>query len=141
MTKEFYSLEALQKYYDEKTNTYVFKEDGVYINLVIFNFNLDINANIDAYDITAFDIKAWDINVFDIKARDIKARDIEAYYIKARNIKAYDIKAYGIKARNINYYAVCCAYENITCKSIKGRRENAKYFVLDGKFEVLENDK
>lgn len=29
-------------------------------------------------------------------------------------------------------------YFNIKCNSIKGRRKNAKHFVLDGKIEVLE---
>lgn len=144
MTKEFYSLEELQKYYDEKTNTYVFKEDGVYINLVIFNFNLDINANIKARDIkarfiNAKNINANDIHAYDIKTRNINALDINALAIKALNINAFDINALDIEARDISYNAVCFAYNNIKCKSIKGRMRNAKHFVLDGKLEV-END-
>ena len=39
-----------------------------------------------------------------------------------------------------NYYAVCVAYNNIECKSIKGRRKNSKHFVLDGKLEVKEDE-
>ena len=34
MTKEFNSLEEIQKYYDEKSNTYIFKENGAYISLM-----------------------------------------------------------------------------------------------------------
>ena len=30
--------------------------------------------------------------------------------------------------------------DNIKCKSVKGKRENAKHFVLDGKLELIEND-
>ena len=103
MIKEFNNLEEIQKYYDEKTNTYVFKEDDKYIDLVIFNFNLEINSNIEAFDINAHDISAFDIN-----------------------------------ARNITYRAVCFAYKNIKCKSIKGRRWNHKHFVLDGVLDVEE---
>ena len=93
MTKEFNNLEEIQKYYDKKTNTYVFKEDDKYIDLVIFNFNLEINSNIEAFDINAC---------------------------------------------NITYRAVCFAYKNIKCKSIKGRRWNHKHFVLDGMLDVEE---
>lgn len=113
MTKEFYSIEEIEKYYDEVTNTYVFKENGEYVYLVVFNFNLDVTANINACNISACNINAW-------------------------NIKARDINAWNIYADNIDYYAVCFAYYNIKCKSIIGRRKNAKHFVLDGKLEVEE---
>ena len=96
MFKEFNTIEEIKKYYDEKTNTYVFKEDNRYIELVVFNFDLDINSS----------------------------------------IIAWDIYAYNIYAKDISYCAVCFAYNNITCKSIQGRRKNAKHFVLDGVLEV-----
>lgn len=130
MVKEFNSLEEIEKYYDEKANTYIFKEDDEYIDLVIFNFDLDIKANIDACDINARDINAWNIESCDINAININAYDIIAD----------DINAYDIKANNIIYFAVCFAYENIKCKSIKGRRENAEHFVLDGKIEIVGED-
>lgn len=113
MTKEFYSIKEIKKYYNKETNTYVFKENNEYIDLVVFNFNLDVTANINACNIRARDINANDINACDINACDINAW-------------------------NISYYAVCYAYNNIKCKSIKGRRENAKHFVLDGVLEVRE---
>ena len=130
MTKEFNSLEEIEEYYDEKSNTYIFKEDGEYIDLVVFNFDLDTSANIDAgcidgLDINAVNIKAWDICAWDIYAWDIYACNIEAD---------------NIKARNISYFAVCFAYNNIKCKAIIGRRKNAKHFILDGKLE-MENDR
>ena len=119
--KEFNNLEEIQKYYVKETNTYVFKEDDRYINLVIFNFDLDVNSNIEAYD-----INANNIDVYDIKAGNINALDVDSDNICAININA----------NNISYYAVCFAYENIKCKSIKGRRKNHKHFVLDGVLEV-----
>ena len=165
MTKEFNNLEEIEKYYNKETNTYVFNENGKYIDLVVFDFDLNVEANIKALDINAININACyidaininacnidaisinalDINALDIKASDIYARninacDIDAMNINSMNIDACDIKAYDIKANDISYYAICVAYKDIRCKSIKGIRENAKHFVLDGVLEVLEND-
>ena len=128
MTKEFNNLQEIEKYYDEKTNTYVFKENDRYIDLVVFSFDLNIKANIDAKDINACDIIAWNIDSCDINAWDINVNDINA-----NNINANDINA-----RKIIYYAVCFAYNNIFCNSIIGLRKNSRLFVLDGKLEVEE---
>ena len=122
MTKIFNSLEEIQKYYNKESNTYIFKEYGMYINLVIFNFDLNVKSN----------IYAWNIYGRNINALNINAKDICVCYLDANDIKAHDINAASINANNINYYAVCYAYENIKCKSIKGRKYNAKHFVLDG---------
>ena len=143
MIKEFNSLEEIQKYYDEKSNTYVFKEADEYIDLVVFNFDLDVRADIWTLDIIARNIKAKDIDAGDIKVCNINANNIIAYNInafdiRANNINARNIDANNINAKDINYYAVCFAYNNIKCNSIKGRRKNAKHFVLDGELEVLE---
>ena len=128
MTKEFNNLEEIKRYYDKETNTYVFKENDRYIDLVVFNFDLEVESNIDACNIDARDIDVKDINARDISASDIRAQDINAC-----NISAYDISA-----RNISYGAVCFAYYKIKCKSIKGRRWNHKHFVLDGVLDVEE---
>ena len=110
--RQFNSLEEIQKYYDKDKNAYIFKEDGKYIDLVVFDFDLRIKA-------------------------DIYARDIKAINIKVENI----LKSTTINARFIRYHAICLAYSNIKCQSIKGRRDNAKHFVLDGEIEMLENGK
>ena len=155
MVKQFDSLEEIQKYYDKNTNTYVFVENEEYIEVVVFDFDLNVKANIEAYDIEACDINAWDINACNINANNIKVRNIEAENIDAWNINAYNIKAGDIitgdisacnieagdiSANNISYHAVCFAYDSIKCKSIKGRRKNSKHFVLDGKLEVEGNE-
>ena len=156
ITKEFNNLEEIQKYYIEKINTYVFKEDGEDIELVKFNFDLDIDSNISACDIKALNIhanninagciNALDINVLDIDALDINALDIKgwninAWCIDARDISVLHINADDIYAHDISYWAVCFAIQNITCHSIKGRRENAKHFVLDGTLEVKNDER
>ena len=120
MIKEFNSLEEIQKYYDGDTNTYIFKENGSYIDLVVLNFDLDVESNIDAGCIDALNINAVNIKAWDVYTRDLNAYDIVAWSIYACNIEAYNI----------------FVYDNIKCKSIKGRRENAKHFVLDGKLEI-----
>ena len=139
MIKEFNSLDEIQKYYNEDANTYIFKEDSKYIDLVVFNFDLDVEANIDAGCIDALNINAVNIKAWDVVTRNLDAYNIVAWDVYSWDIYAYNIEAYNIKARNISYFAVCFAYDNIKCKSIKGRIENAKHFVLDGKLEV-END-
>lgn len=127
--REFNSLEEIQKYYDKGSNTYIFEENEEPIDLIVFNFDLNVEAN----------IKALNISVDNINAIDINACDIEAAVINARDIKAWEIKSWVINARNISYRAVCFAYKNIKCKSIQGRRKNSKHFVLDGTLEVEEN--
>ena len=156
MVEEFNSLEEIEKYYDKETNTYIFKEYGEHINLVIFNFNLNVDANIEVYNINACDILVRDINACNIKADNIYANNINANHIKAHNIYALDIKvkniiandiaagdinAWNIDACDISYWAVCFAYNSIKCKSITSKRENHKHFVLDGVLEVEEDDK
>ena len=155
--KVFNKVEEIEKYYDKKLNTYIFYEDKDLIDLVIFNFTLNVTANIIAKDIKALNINAWNIdarhieasnidsvgnidalniNANDIKANDIRARDINANNINTNDITARDINSWNINARNIDYHAVCFAYNNIRCKSIEGRKENAKHFVLDGTLEI-----
>ena len=143
MVKEFNSLEEIQKYYNKKTNTYIFKEDDEYIDLVVFNFDLNIHSDINVYDIKARNINAWNIksrniDAWDISACNINACNINAGNINACDINAVDIEALDIKARDINYDIICCAYKNIKCKSINGRRKNSWHFVLDGKIEIKD---
>lgn len=153
MIKEFNSLEEVENYYDQETNTYIFKENGELIDLVIFNFDLNLDANIEVYNINAYDIFVRDINARNIHANNIYANNINANHIKAHNIYALDIKvnniiandiaagdiiAWNIDACDISYWAVCFAYNSIKCKSITSKRENHKHFVLDGKLEVEE---
>jgi hypothetical protein len=99
-------------------------------------FNLTVKGNLNAGNINAWDINALDIKASNIDARNIDAGNIDAGNIDARNIDAGNIDAGNIDALDISYYAVCFAYQNITCKSIKGRRKNAKYFCLDGEITI-----
>ena len=107
-------------------------------NSIIINDNLDIRCDIciDAGNIKAGYINALNIDAGNIDAEDIDARNIDAGNINAGNIDAFNIKAGNIKAWDISYYAFCCVYESITCKSIIGRRENSKHFALDGPITI-----
>ena len=101
---------------------------------VRFECSINIEASIIASDINAEDINAWNINASDINASDITASDITA-----SDITASDITARDINARDILYYAVCFAYQNIKCLSIKSKREVSKHFCLDGEI-TFKND-
>ena len=118
--KVFNNLKEMKPYYNEEINTYIFSENNRLIDIKI-DFDLNIECN----------IKARNIKSLDIKARDIQAFDINASNINSGDINANDINAGNIKANNISFYAVCFARETFVCNSIKGRRENSKYFCLD----------
>ena len=145
MIEIFNSLEEIQKYYDKETNTYIFKENDIYIDTIMFNFTLEINANISSGNIRAWDIKALDIRAVNIScsniiALDIDARNIDCINLTAKDIIALDIDALNITARNINVdnifaksidargeidcYDTCVASEYIKCKSIIGGRND-----------------
>src|SRR3990167_3816548 len=110
-----------QKEFEAKIKDGIFRSEE---SIDITSFNLDVEAKIEV---------AGNINAWDIKAGNINAGDINAWDIKAGNINAGDIKA-----KVVSYYAVAFARKDIKVKSIKGRRENSKHFVLDGKLEVEE---
>ena len=100
--------------------------------------DLIVEGNIYGKDGLRYNINAWNINALNITALDIDALDIDAWDINALNINASNINAWDIDAKNIYYYAVCFAYKNINCKSIEGRRENCKHFVLDGEIKIKD---
>lgn len=98
---------------------------------------LNIDArNIYARNIDALNIDAGNINAGNIYAWNIHAGNIHAGNIHAWDIKAWDINAGNIDAVNISFLAVCFAYNDILCKSIKGKHECSKYFSLDGKIII-----
>ena len=109
------------------------------INAGDINSRNIIARNIEAWNIKAGDINAGNINAWNINSRNISAGNIKAGEIKAGDIKAWNINAGVINACDISYYALCFAYQNISCTSIKGRRENAKHFVLDGEITIKTN--
>ena len=77
---------------------------------------------------------------FEAKIKDGIFRSEESIDITSFNldVEAKIEVAGNINAEVVSYYAVVFAYKNIKVKSIKGRRENSKHFVLDGKLEVEE---
>ena len=118
--KVFNNLEEMKPYYNKETNIYEFIENNRLIDIKI-DFDLNIECNINAWNINASNINSGDINAWNINSGDINAWDINAR----------DINAIDINANNISFYAVCFAYKTFVCNSIEGRRENSKYFCLD----------
>jgi len=101
--------------------TKVFEKDLVLKKGSVFDESIEVEGNIVGKDGERFDLTV--------------RGDINAWNINAGDINAWDIKAVDIDALDISYYAVCFAYNNISCKTIKGKRENSKHFCLDGKIE------
>ena len=99
---------------------------------VKFECSISIDASIV---VTAGDIDARNITAWKITAWNINALDIYALNIYAGNITAEDIDA-----GNILYYAVCFAYNNIKCLSIKAKRRNARHFCLDGEITIKKEE-
>ena len=142
--KTFKSFEEIKQYYNEKTNTYEFVENLQQLDVEL-DFDLNVNShifanNIKANNIKALNIKAGEIKASQIAADNIKADDIHADAILAGNIDALDICANHIEASDIIFGSVCFARETFVCKSIKGLRENNKYFCLDNDVEILSNN-
>ena len=162
MIKVFNNIKEIKKYYNKKTNTYDFNsKKGQSIEQVILTFDLNVESdiracnisapsitakNINAWDITAWEINACDIKFVNINAGMIKARDIEGLHIKSMTIYARDIKVYGfitvnIYARDINYIVRCLAYEDFKCNSINCTDPIPLHYTIYGKLEVTENGK
>lgn len=165
------NLEEMQSYYNKETNIYFFDDyvefkfslkveaniDAVKIealDIKVLNVKVgDINAwnidvaNIKADKIEALDIKAKNIDACEIKvdgnieALDINAWNIDVVNIKTEKIEAFNIISNNIEAKHILYGAVCYAKNNIVCETIKGKHQNSKHFVLNGKIEVAGEGK
>ena len=126
--KTFKNFEEIKQYYNEDTNTYEFVENEQLLDVELI-FELSVDSNIHAGNIKALNINALNINALNINAWDIDASDIDALGINACNINAKDIF----------FYAVCFARKTFVCKSIKGQRDNNKYFCLDSDV-VIKNE-
>ena len=83
--KKFYNLEEIKKYYVEKTNTYSFEGNGMYLN-VVFLFDLEVNSNIYANNIIAERIKCLNITASSLEASNITANRIIANTICANAV-------------------------------------------------------
>ena len=112
MTKEFNSLDEIQKYYDVRTNAYVFKENKKFIDKIVLNFDLKVESDIKARNIDALNIHVWNIYAEDIKSDNINACNIEASNIEAKYIIANYIYAHTIKALYIHASDLCEMYRN-----------------------------
>lgn len=138
--KKFNNIKEIKKYYNKETNTYVFKEKGEHIDIELM-FDLKIEANIEARNINAYNIDAHNIYASVIYADSIYAHNIYAYYINAGDIDAGDIdagniSAWNINADNISFHAYCIAFNTLTCKSYKGRRNNHIIKCLDSQIKT-----
>ena len=126
------ALEEMQEYYNKEANAYKFYD----IDLIIFNYDLNVEASIIANDIYAWNIKALYIDACNIRVNNIKANAIdccdlcasyiEIKYIDTCNIKADSINALMIKNRaDINVYNI--EAKIINARNIITEEINAEY--------------
>lgn len=94
--KKFNNLEEIKKYYVPESNTYMFEENGAYLN-VVFMFDVNVDSNIFANNIKAKDIECLEISTVDIDAYDIKAYRLIAYNIEALTVNVRDKIVYSGK--------------------------------------------
>lgn len=103
--KKFYNLEEIKKYYIPEINTYMFEENGRYLN-VLFMFDVNVDSNIFANNIKAKDIECLELSTVDIDAYDIKATKLIAYNLEALTVNVHDKIVYSGKI-NIKYSINC----------------------------------
>ena len=103
--KKFDYLDEIEKYYVKELNTYMFEENGRYLN-VVFMFDLKVNANIFANNIKAKDITCLELSTVDIDAYDVKANRLIACNIEALTVDVRDKIVYSGEI-NIKYSINC----------------------------------
>lgn len=74
----------------------------------------------------------------DITCGHLIGREIYCRQLTAANVRCYNLTAEKIDARNIEYFAVCAAYKEFSCRSARGTRQNARHFCLDKEITYKE---
>ena len=106
----------------------------------VYKTQEEVNADLDKNGNLFLDCSVM-FNVSVSIKGDISACDIKACDINAGDINAGDINAWNIKAGDISFFAFCCAYHSIKCKSWNARR--TKYHApicIDGELLVEQKD-
>lgn len=80
-------------------------------------------------------------NLADIVCGILIGKDIQCRQLVAANVRCYNLTAEKIDADTIEYYAVCAAYKEFSCRSAKGTRQNARHFCLDKEIRYKEEGK
>ena len=92
-------------------------------------YNLTVNGNIKARDISAWNIHAWNITAINIAAGNITANDITARNITAGDIIAMDITAENIDALDITAKDITA--RNLDAVNITARNINADFILCE----------
>ena len=120
---------------NEELKSYIVDGVAKFNDSIECDFDICIDAHIDAWDIEARNIEAHNIEARNIDSHNIKAINIDAY-----NIKADDIEASNIEADSILYYDYCITYHSLTCSNIKGSRTNSIHKCLDKEIEIKKTE-
>lgn len=99
------NAEELEKYYDSKTNSYLFlDENGKKLN-VEFEFNLNTDRDITCADLISYDIKCNNLYCKNLEcSRDyFMDCNVSANTIKCNNLSANSVYAYNVYCKNDMY--------------------------------------
>jgi len=125
---------------NEELKSYIVGGVAKFYESIKCDFDICIDADIEAWDIESHNIEAWNIDVYEIKAHNIEAWNVKAHNVKAHNVKVGDVQAFNIEAHNISYHAFCIAYQSLKCLSIEGRRKNSIHKCLDSEIEIKNTE-
>jgi len=87
-------------------------------------------------NLNCYNIDCHNLNCHNIDCCDIDCDNLNCYNLNCYNIDCVNIDCHNIDCCDLSYYAVCFAYRDIVCNSIKGRRKNARHFCLDGEITI-----
>jgi hypothetical protein len=114
-------------------------KDGKRFSLVV---NGDLKChNLDCRDLDCHNLNCWDLdchnlNCYDLNCWDLNCWDLNCCNLNCWDLDCHDLNCHDLDCLDLSFYAVCFAYKNIVCQSISSRRENSRYFVLDGKIFI-----
>ena len=106
-------------------------KDGVLVidGDVRFECDISIKASIV---VTKGNLNCWNLKCFDLTCWDLKCFDLTCWDLNCENLTCGNLKC-----RDLTYYALCIAYQSITCTSYKARREvHQKPICLDGELTI-----
>lgn len=123
----FTNIEELKERYNNKVGGYILGGD------VKIAFDLHTTRNIHAQKLTAQNISAPHIHAHKLNAENINVGTL----IVLGDMNANDVIAEHLFVHGkLRFNAVCVAYKEFECESIKGNRKNAKYMCLDNEVIV-----
>jgi len=93
--------------------------------------------DLDCRDINCLNLNCFDLTCWDLDCRNLTCWNLTCFDLTCRDINCRDINCRDITCRDLSYYALCFAYQSITCTSYKARRDvHQEPICLDGELTI-----